>query len=202
MLWMHVVTVDFDSVILWLQVRHVVPSYWDEYCDHISNILTVHVHCILDKLSTHVGHNYCACILWLLILIVVTLHTFHDQLLLGTWPFESLISLWFIVNADLTITSEKLTELFSAVTYFKVDHVGVWLDLPQSKRDEIERNYHNLAQRIDAYIDAYVNDHYFPTWTQVARTLRIVNLRHQAVEVESTYVQGTITLYTHCLPSN
>ena len=54
----------------------------------------------------------------------------------------------------------------------------------------------------DAYIDVYINDHPYPTWTQVAEVLRSVDLDHQAAEVESTYVQGTITLYTHCLPSN
>ena len=83
-----------------------------------------------------------------------------------------------------------------------VDFVGEWLDVPQSKIGEIQRNYHDMAQRRDAYTDVYVNDHYYPTWTHVAEVLRGVDLGHQAAEVERTYVQGTITLYTHRLPSN
>ena len=83
-----------------------------------------------------------------------------------------------------------------------MDDVGVFLDLPWSKRDEIKMNYHDKAQRRDAYIDLYVSDHPYPTWTLVAETLRCVELPHQADEVERTYVQGTISLYTHCLSSN
>ena len=67
------------------------------------------------------------------------------------------------------------------------------LGLPQSKRDEVKSScYHSPAKRRDAYIDIYVNDHPFPTWTQVSQALRNVYLFHEANVVDSTYVQGTV----------
>ena len=53
--------------------------------------------------------------------------------------------LWSVVNTDLTITTEKLVELyvFEAMSDGYLDALGTWLGLPQSKKDEIQRNYHN-----------------------------------------------------------
>ena len=100
--------------------------------------------------------------------------------------------LWFVVNTDLTITTEKLADLFSTVEDDWVGNVGLLLDLPKSKSDEIERNYHSPARRREAYCDLYVSDHPCPSWRQVAGALRAVGLPHQADVVESTYVQGTV----------
>ena len=71
----------------------------------------------------------------------------HNQLLLRTTlacgSFEQLMLWVFFVNTDLTITTEKLVELFAAMDddyleiriYYGLDY---WLDLPQSKVTEIE----------------------------------------------------------------
>ena len=83
-----------------------------------------------------------------------------------------------------------------------MDAVEARLGLPLSKRVEIVRNYHDKAQRMDAVIDAFINEHPYPTWTKVAKALHSVALPRQADEVERTYVQGTISLYTYCLSSN
>ena len=99
--------------------------------------------------------------------------------------------LWFIVNTDLTITTEKLNHLFSTVRNNKVNNIGRWLDLPNSKKSEIKTNYRNPTQRREAYIDAYINDHPCPSWKEVSDVLRKVGLHRQADEVERTYVQGT-----------
>ena len=99
--------------------------------------------------------------------------------------------LWFVVNTDLTITTEKVNHLFSTVWDDKVDDVGLGLDLPDSKRSEIQTNYHSPAQRREAYIDAYVDDHPCPSWKTISNVLRAVGLHRQADEVEMTYVQGT-----------
>ena len=96
--------------------------------------------------------------------------------------------LWFVVNTDLTVTTEKLNHLFSTV---KDDFVGLWLGLPNSKRSEIKTNYHSPAQRREACIDAYVDDHPCPSWEEVSDALRQFRLHKQADEVERTYVQGT-----------
>ena len=108
---------------------------------------------------------------------------------------ELLLMLWFVVNADLTITTEKVVELFATMGNFYVEAgLGDQLDLPQSKVDEIQRNYHSPSQRRDAYLDLYATDHPCPSWRQVAKVLHEVDLPHQARVVESTYVQGTNAL--------
>ena len=99
--------------------------------------------------------------------------------------------LWFVVNTDLTITTEKVNHLFSTVRHDKVNSIGYWLGLPNSKRSKIETKYHSPAQRREAYIDAYVDDHPCPSWKEVSYVLRRVGLDDQADEVERTYVEGT-----------
>ena len=100
--------------------------------------------------------------------------------------------LWFVVNTDLTITTEKLVELFEEMSDDNSDGLVIRLDLPWSKNNEIKRNYHSPFQRREAYLDLYATDHPCPSWRTVAEILRCVHLRHQADVVESTYVQGTI----------
>ena len=111
--------------------------------------------------------------------------------------------LWFVVNTDLTITTEKLVELFATMDDDFVDgayydivqghiiRLEEQLDLPRAKVAEMKRNYRSPSQRRDAYLDLYVTGHPCPSWRQVAEVLRGVGLRHQADVVESTYVQGT-----------
>ena len=100
--------------------------------------------------------------------------------------------LWFVVNTDLTITTKKVNDLFSTMKDGSVDSVTVWLGLPYSKISDIHRNYHSPAQRREAYIDVYVNEHPHPTWKWLSQVLRLLGLPNQADAVESTYVQGTI----------
>ena len=100
--------------------------------------------------------------------------------------------LWFVVNTDLTITTKKVNDLFSTMKDEWVDSVGGWLDLPVSKTSEIKRNYHSPAQRREAYIDVYVNEHPYPTWKRLSEVLHRFGLHNQADEVERTYLQGTI----------
>ena len=72
--------------------------------------------------------------------------------------------------------------------------VGNWLELPESKVDEIKTNYNSPFRRREAYLDLYATHHPCPNWKHVARSLRKIRLFRQADEVESTYIQGT---YTH-----
>ena len=98
-----------------------------------------------------------------------------------------------IVYTDLTITTEKLMELFAPLDPEKVDRLGhqYCLGLPQSEIDRIQKDYQSPTQRKEAYLDLYVHQPPCPTWRQVARVLRLVNLRQQADLVENTYVKGT-----------
>ena len=66
--------------------------------------------------------------------------------------------LWFVVNTDLTITTEKLMELFATVEDVYVDNIELWLDLPYTKINEIKRNYQSPIQKREAYLDLYVSD--------------------------------------------
>ena len=94
---------------------------------------------------------------------------------------------------DLTITTEKLMELFAPLDPEKVDELGGkhYLGLPQSEIDRIQKDYQSPTQRKEAYLDLYVHQHPCPTWSWVARVLRWVNLPQQADLVENTYVKGT-----------
>jgi hypothetical protein len=92
------------------------------------------------------------------------------------------------INADLTITVERLLKLIEIVGD---EDIGNWLDLPKSRVDELKTNYDNLFQRREAYLDLYATYHPCPSWKHVAESLRSIRLFHQADEVESTYVQGT-----------
>ena len=87
-------------------------------------------------------------------------------------------------------------ELFAPMDPEKVDKLGgeVWLGLPQSKIDRIQKDYQSPTQRKEAYLDLYVHQHPCPTWSQVADVLHnkyVGNLPQQAALVENTYVKGT-----------
>ena len=94
------------------------------------------------------------------------------------------------VHVDLTITTKKLTELFAAMKDDQLDRLGLRLDLPWIKRDEIRRNFHSPSQRREAYLDLYATDHPIPTWSVVAKALTDCGLPSQADMVINTYVQG------------
>ena len=98
-----------------------------------------------------------------------------------------------IVHTDLTITTEKLMELFAPLDPEKVDEFGgeYFLGLPQSEIDRIQKDYQSPTPRKEAYLDLYVHQHPCPTWSQVAGLLRRVKLPQQADLVENTYVKGT-----------
>ena len=99
--------------------------------------------------------------------------------------------LWFVVNTDLTITTEKLVELFATMRDYYMQYLYVNLDLPRAKVAEMKRSYRSPSQRRDAYLDLYATGHPCPSWRQVAQVLHGIGLLHQADVVESTYVQGT-----------
>ena len=99
------------------------------------------------------------------------------------------------VHVDLTITTKKLTELFAAMKDYQLDILGLWLDLPRIKTDEIKRNFHSLSQRREAYLDLYTTDHPIPTWSVVAQALTECGLPSQAGVVINTYIQGTYDVY-------
>ena len=99
-----------------------------------------------------------------------------------------------LVPTDLTLTTDRLTELFQSVK--DPDNVGVLggigglLGLPQSVLVEIRRSYQSKTKRKDAYLDTYTHRHPCPSWKKISMVLRWCRLHQQAKEVENTYVQG------------
>ena len=102
-----------------------------------------------------------------------------------------------LVPTDLTLTTDRLTELFQSVEDpdrviygYRSRSIGERLGLPQSVLGEIRRNYQSSTKRKDAYLDTYSHRHPCPTWKKISEVLRLCDLYQQADEVENTYVQG------------
>ena len=100
------------------------------------------------------------------------------------------VSLFSDIHVDLTLTTERLVELFEPIGGGYVDRVGVFLAIPSSKIENFKRNYRNPAQRKEAYFDYYVHNHPTASWVKISETLRSYSLPRQAAMVENTYIQG------------
>ena len=100
-----------------------------------------------------------------------------------------------LVPTDLTLTTDRLTELFQSeedpdsVGLFG-ESIGDLLGLPQPELEEIRRNYQSKTKRKDAYLDTYTHRHPCPSWKKISDVLSLCRLHSQTAEVENTYVQG------------
>ena len=85
-------------------------------------------------------------------------------------------------------------ELFAPLDPKKVDSLGgsVYLGLPLSEIDRIQKDYHSPTQRKEAYLDLYVHQHPCPNWNDIADVLEgfLFYLPQQANLVKNTYVKG------------
>ena len=70
--------------------------------------------------------------------------------------------------------------------------MGDVLDLPQTVLQTIRRSYQCDARRKEAYLDTYVHHHPWPSWRRITEVLTRFRFHQQAVDVESTYVQGML----------
>ena len=105
-----------------------------------------------------------------------------------------------LVPIDLTLTTDRLTQLFQSVedpdsaglfgTIYGYRSIGEELGLPESVLEEIRRSYLSKTKCKDAYLDTYTHRHPCPTWKKISEVLRKCRLYQQADEVENTYVQG------------
>ena len=107
-----------------------------------------------------------------------------------------LISVYLFPHADLTLTTDRLIDLFQAVEdpdraeMYKNKSIGYLLGLPQSTLQEIKKNYRSRAKRKEAYLDTYTHNHPCPSWKVISEVLREHHLDQQAEMVENIYVQG------------
>ena len=110
-----------------------------------------------------------------------------------------------LIPTDLTLTTDRLTELFQSVEdpdsvgLFNNNSIGELLGLPKSALEEIGKSYQSKTKRKDAYLDTYTHRHPCPSWKKISEVLRLCDLDQRADEVENTYVQGmhdyTLILY-------
>ena len=102
-----------------------------------------------------------------------------------------------LVLTDLTVTTERLTELFQSledpdrvtVGIFNIN-IGEYLGLPQSALKEVKKSYQSNTKRKEAYLDTYTHHHPCPSWKKISEALSACKLNQQAKGVENTYVQG------------
>jgi hypothetical protein len=96
-----------------------------------------------------------------------------------------------LVFADLTLTTDRLVELFQSV---KSPDIGKLLGLPKSALGEFRRNYQSWARRKEAYLDTYAHHHPCPSWKRINEVLWRCGLDQQAEEVQNTYVEGMLDI--------
>ena len=111
-----------------------------------------------------------------------------------------------LVSTDLTLTADRLTELFQWVHVEDSDwfidecfdvyigpsrkSIGEELGLPESALEKIKKSYQSGIKRKESYLDMYTNHHPCPSWKKISDVLWRYHLYQQAGEVENTYVQG------------
>ena len=135
-------------------------------------------------------------------LSVTLLNAIHDMYM---YPHHCLL-----VPADLTLTTDRLIELFQSLEdpdsvvfpvswdrYLNIGIVG-FLGLPESAFTEIKKRYQSKDKRKEAYLDTYVHYHPCPSWKVIHEVLGKCSLHQQAEEVEVTYVQGMHALCRAC----
>ena len=100
-------------------------------------------------------------------------------------------------DTDLTLTTERLVELFASMNIGYVDDMGDYLDTPLSKAEEFKTNYKNPTRRKEAYLDYYVHNNPLTSWTKITDILNYCHLPQQAAVVKNTYIQGIPSQSSH-----
>ena len=143
--------------------------------------------------------------------ILILLNTIHFY----TMYSQCIVVIILFISPDLTLTTDRLTELFQSVEEpdpppppprrygpprpirSRYD-IGRFLRLPESALAEIRKRYQSKDKRKEAYLDTYVHYHPCPSWKVIQDVLGKCFLRQQAEEVKITYVQGMHALYRTC----
>ena len=105
----------------------------------------------------------------------VDLRTLHDVKI-----FDQNLQHLVIVSTDLTLTTDRLIELFQSVEDpDNVDPVMVEitegtlsledsLGLPLSAMEETRKSYQSNTKRKEAYLDTYAHHHPCPSWKKIS----------------------------------
>ncbi len=68
--------------------------------------------------------------------------------------------------------------------------LGLWMDVPRSKRDAIRDHYQTDVQRMQASLDHWRRTHPAPSWKLLASALRGKGEEALAEQVARRYVRG------------
>ena len=105
---------------------------------------------------------------------------------------------WFVivVLCILLEPSLSLTNLTTLLENINVGSnsrwwwIGLWLNIPQSKRDAIERQHSSPDQCSRACWDLHVSEHPSPSWKGVAYALYMLDYLEELEVVQKKYLKG------------
>ena len=91
------------------------------------------------------------------------------------------------MHTEPSLTLDTLTSVLDGVQ--DLDGVGVYLQIPYSQRDELQRQY-DRRQLPRAYSTVFLTDNPSPSWSTIALALWVVG-EHGALEVvQKLYLKG------------
>ena len=107
--------------------------------------------------------------------------------------FYSAAKISVLLDTDLTLTTERLVELFASANNQDIEVVSeLYLETPLLKQLRFQMKYQNPAKRKEAYLDHYVHNHPVASWTMIAQALHVCRLSEEAAMVENTYIHGIL----------
>ena len=92
--------------------------------------------------------------------------------------------------ADPSLTTDNLSEALRDVT--NMGRLKIWLDTPDSKKEEIWSARQTVGQRREGLVDVYINSHPCPSWESVTRALGQCGHTNQVEKVTTKYVEGEV----------
>ena len=168
-------------------------------------VTNIRVHCTTTQYTAYwccVGNHRCHIRARQLIIHQHITHLNCMSLMYITAWIHFIISVITLPLTDLTLTTDRLMELFQSVEDpDRVDvldrGIGDSLGLPQSVIAVIKSNFQSTAQRKEAYLDTYTHQHPCPFWEKVAEALLWCNLLQERNEVQNTYIQGKHVVHVY-----
>ena len=85
-----------------------------------------------------------------------------------------------LLPAEPTLTVSNLYDALEEVK--ELDKIAMYLDIPESKKQDINSRYSSDNQRKHTLIEEFVNNHPAPSWRLVAEFLYNIDTGHYGVE--------------------
>ena len=94
----------------------------------------------------------------------------------------------FLLEPSLSLT--HLTTLLSDRNCRQWRNIGIWLNIPKSKRDAIDGQHSSPDQHSRACWDLYITEHPSPSWKGVAYALYREDCLEELEVVQKKYLKG------------